>query len=271
MTTVASSVSNTLVSRKTGREWLWPLLSLLAGLVVWEMVVRLNRYPAFILPLPARVAERFLSVLLDGTLLRHTGVTLLEVLTGLIVGTGAAALLGYPIAKSRKLEKALMPYIIASQSIPVVAIAPLLIIWLGPGLRSKILVCALIVFFPMLINTVIGVRAVEPNLRDLMRVLRASRRQIFVKLELPAALSIILGGLKMGATLSVIGAVVGEFVGADRGLGFLINLGRGQYDTALVLVAVAALVVIAMSLYGLVAVLEQLWRRRFDGGQAVYD
>ena len=238
--------------------------SLAAGLLIWETLVRVNGYPAFILPLPGRVWARFLAVLGDGTLARHTQVTLSEVLAGLALGLVTASVWGYLIAKSRTLERALTPYIVASQSIPIVAIAPLLVIWLGAGLRSKVLICALIVFFPILINTVIGVRSVEPDLRDLMRSLKATRWQTFLKLELPAALPILLGGLKVGATLSVIGAVVGEFVGADRGLGFLINFGRGQYDTALVFVAVATLVAIAMSLYGLVALLEKLlltWKR----------
>lgn len=241
-------------------RWSWLLLpgSLLGGLLVWEALARLNHYPAFILPLPGQVWGRFLVVLVDGTLLQHAWVTLSEVLIGLTLGLVVASTLGYLIAKSRGLERALTPYIVASQSIPIVAIAPLLVIWFGSGLPSKVLICALIVFFPILINTIVGVRSVEPDLRDLMRSLKATRWQTFLKLELPAALPILLGGLKIGATLSVIGAVVGEFVGADRGLGFLISFGRGQYDTALVFVAVAALVLIAISLYGLVALLEKL-------------
>jgi NitT/TauT family transport system permease protein len=140
--------------------------------------------------------------------------------------------------------------------VPVVAIAPLLIIWFGPGLISKVLICALIVFFPVLVNTVVGLRSVPEELRDLMRSLQASRWQVIRLLEVPASLPVFLGGLRIGATLAVIGAVVGEFVGADRGLGFLINVGRGQYDTALVFVAVFTLVVMALSLYGLVVLCE---------------
>jgi len=215
------------------------------------------RYPAYLLPGPGLVWTRFLTVLSDGTLARHALVSLTESVSGLALGLAAASILGYLVAKSRALERALTPYIVASQAIPVVAIAPLLVIWLGFGLRSKILICALIVFFPILVNTVIGVKSVEPNLRDLMRSLRATRWQTFVMLELPAALPILLGGLKIGATLSVIGAVVGEFVSRDRGLGFLIDFARGQYDTALVFVAVATLIVMALSLYAAVALLER--------------
>ena len=148
---------------------------------------------------------------------------------------------------------------------PIVAIAPLLVIWFGPGLFSKVLICALIVFFPVLVNTIVGLRSVPDDLRDLMRSLQASRWQTFSLLEVPSALPIFLGGLRIGATLAVIGAVVGEFVGADRGLGFMINRARGQYDTALVFVAILALVFMALSLYGLVVLLESRllsWRRR---------
>ena len=236
-------------------------VSLAAGLGLWYGVTHPARLPAYLLPGPELVWARFLAVLADGTLERHTSVSLFEAVIGLALGMSAASILGYFIAKSRLLERALTPYLVASQAVPVVAIAPLLVIWLGFGLRSKVLICALTVFFPILVNTVIGVKSVEPNLRDLMRSLRATRWQTFVKLELPAALPILFGGLKIGATLSVIGVVVGEFVSRDRGLGFLLDFARGQYDTALVFVAVATLIAMALSLYALVAVFEKLLLR----------
>lgn len=232
-------------------------LSLATALIIWQAAIWLNDYPAFILPPPGRVWERLLSVLTDGLLLRHTAVTLGEALAGLAVGLCTAAVLGYLLAQSRTIERLLAPYIVASQSVPIVAIAPLLVIWFGSGIASKVLICALIVFFPVLINVVVGVRAVEPDLRDMMRTLRANRWQTFTQLELPSAMPMLLGGLKIGATLSVIGAVVGEFVGANSGLGFLITAARGQFDTALVFVAVLALVVIAMAMYGAVALMEK--------------
>ncbi|MBL8045672.1 MAG: ABC transporter permease, partial [Anaerolineales bacterium] len=228
--------------------WWVGLGSLLVGLLVWEVLARANDLPAFILPTPARVAERFLQTLLDGSLARHTAITLLEVFLGLSVGLAAGAVLGYLTAKSPTLERWLTPYIVASQAVPIAAIAPLLVIWLGVGLISKVVTCALIVFFPILVNTLTGLRTVDAQLRELLESYNANRWQTFVKLEVPAALPVLLGGLKVGATLAVIGAVVGEFVGADRGLGFLISAGRGAYDTALVFVAVGALVVLAVSL-----------------------
>ncbi|MCC7355886.1 MAG: ABC transporter permease, partial [Anaerolineae bacterium] len=199
----------------------------------------------------------------DGTLWWHTQITLWEVAAGLALGLGVAMLLGYGLAKSPVLERMLSPYIVASQAIPAVAIAPLLIIWFGFGGLSKILTCALTVFFPALVNTVVGLRSVEEDLVMLMRSLGASRWQRFALLEVPAALPVLLGGLKVGVTLAVIGAVVGEFVGADRGLGFLINLSRGIFDTPLLFVALFTLVVIALILYGAVSWLESrllVWR-----------
>lgn len=239
------------------RQLLLLPVSLAALLLVWQGLIWINGYPAFILPSPARVWARLLAALADGALARHAAVTLGESLGGLAIGLAAASVLGYLLAQSHTLERLLSPYIVASQSVPIVAIAPLLIIWFGAGLASKVLICALIVFFPVLINIVIGLRSVEPDLRDMMRTLRAGRRQTFLHLELPAAMPLLLGGLKIGATLSVIGAVVGELVSPKSGLGFLITDARGRFDTPLVFVAVIALIAIAMGMYGAVTLLEK--------------
>ena len=238
------------------RSWLIPI-SIVVFLVFWEILVRIGNFPSFILPSPQQVAVRFWRALLQGSLLRHTGITLFEVLMGLLAGSTLATVLGYLLAKFPTMEKLLSPYLVASQAIPLVAIAPLLVIWFGPGIFSKILICGLIVFFPVLVNTIVGLRGVPQNLRDLMKSMKATPSQMLRYLEIPAALPIFLGGLRIGATLSVIGAVVGEFVGADRGLGFLINIGRGQYDTALVFVSIFMLITMALSLYGVVVLLEK--------------
>jgi len=248
---------------KIRRGWLL-LISAVLALILWEGLVHLENLPAFILPSPELVAARFWQALLDGSLLRQTGYTLLEVLLGLLAGSSLAMTLGYLLAKSPTLERLLAPYLVASQAIPIVAIAPLLVIWFGPGLFSKILISALIVFFPVLVNTIVGLRAVPENLRDLMHSLKASRSQMLRYLEIPSALPVLLGGLRIGATLSVIGAVVGEFVGSDRGLGFLISVGRGQYDTALVFAAIFTLIAMALALYGAVVLVENrllAWQR----------
>ncbi len=234
-------------------------------LIAWQLLIIFGDFPRFILPSPGDVLKRFLEIVRDGSLYRHLLTTLKEVLLGLTLGVSVATVLGYLIAKSRWMERLLSPYIVASQSVPMVAIAPLLVIWFGPGMLSKVLIAALIVVFPVLVNTVVGVRAVPEDLHALMRSLQATRWQTLRLLEIPAALPVFLGGLRVGATLAVIGAVVGEFVGADSGLGFLINVGRGLYDTALVFVAVFVLISMALVLYGTVVLLEArllTWQRR---------
>jgi NitT/TauT family transport system permease protein len=237
-------------------RWLG-LFSIIFGLLAWGLFAHLSGLPRFILPSPLDVWTRLLKSLGDGSLLYHTSVTLLEITLGMLVGVTFATVLGYMLAKSRSLEKILSPYLVASQAIPVVAIAPLLVIWLGQGITSKVVICALIVFFPVLVNTIVGVRAVPLALYDMMNSLHASRWQVMSKLELPASLPILLGGLRIGATLSVIGAIVGELVDAKEGLGYLLKVGDFQYDTSMVFVAVIMLVALALALYGIVTLLEK--------------
>jgi len=202
------------------------------------------------------VYAKLTIVLGDLLLWCHTRLTLGEILGGLALGLTTAVVLGYLMAKSRPLEQLISPYIVASQSVPIVALAPLLVIWFGSGQLSKVLVCALTIFFPMLVNTMVGVRSVDPDLVALMRSLQATRWQMFSMLEVPSALPVLLAGLKVSVTLSVIGAVVGEFVAADRGLGFLINVARGNFDTPLMFVALFTLIATALILYLAIVLVE---------------
>jgi NitT/TauT family transport system permease protein len=247
-------------------RWLGPV-SIILGIIAWDVIVRVSGLPKFILPSPMDVWSRLLKSLADGSLLLHTAYTLVEIVLGLFFGVCFATVIGYLLAKSRSLEKILSPYLVASQAIPIVAVAPLLVLWFGSGITSKVLICSLIVFFPVLVNTVVGVRAVQPALYDLMNSVRATRWQILFKLELPASLPVLLGGLRIGATLSVIGAIVGELVDAKNGLGFLLKVGDFQYDTSMVFVAVFMLVSLALILYGAVTLLERKflkWQNRLD-------
>ncbi len=227
-----------------------------AALLLWEVVVRWQDYPTFILPRPGQILQKALTMSADGSLLRHTQATVTEIGAGLLIGLTLAFALGYWLGRSRTLDRILSPYLVASQTVPVVAIAPLLVIWFGSGLVSKVLVTTIMVFFPTLLGTVVGIRNVDPDLRELMRSLRASRWQLFVKLDLPGALPVIFGGLKLSVILAVVGAIVGEFVGADQGLGFLINLGRGVLDTPMIFVAVFMIVLLAQAMYWSITLLE---------------
>ncbi|HET9906525.1 MAG TPA: ABC transporter permease [Anaerolineales bacterium] len=233
------------------------IIPILTFLLAWHLITRLSGIPNFILPSPLSVWTRFLRAVSDGSLPFHTGITLIEIVLGLLAGVSFATVVGYLLAKSRSLERVLSPYLVASQAIPIVAIAPLLVIWLGEGILSKVVICALIVFFPVLVNTIVGVRAVPTALYDLMNSLHATRAQILLKVEVPASLPVFLGGLRIGATLSVIGAIVGELVDAEEGLGFLLQLGDFQYDTPMVFVAVFMLIALALMLYGIVTMLER--------------
>jgi len=242
-----------------------PILTVIIVVVIWQIIVSAKIYPPFIIPSPLVVVNKGIQVISDGSLLYHTGVTFGNVIAGLLVGLALAISLGYLIAKTPLLEDFLSPIIVAVQSAPVVAYAPLLVIWFGSGPTSKIVTGALIVFFPMLMNTIVGIRSVPQPLRDLMISMRATRWQTFTKLEVPAAMPVLIGGLKISATLAVIGAVVGEFISANAGLGFLINLSRSQYDTPLVIISVITLTLIARFLYGLVSLMERFvlsWQNR---------
>jgi NitT/TauT family transport system permease protein len=197
-------------------------------------------------------------------LAHHAGVTLLEMALGLLLGMTVAVLLGYAVAHSRVVAYMLEPVIVVSQAVPIVALAPLLTVWFGSGLTSKVVVCALIVFFPILVNVTAGLKGIDPRLQDLFRMLEASRAQVLVKLEIPAAMPSFLAGLKVGGTLAGMGAVVGEFVAATEGLGYLVKQGQNFYDLPMMFVAIIMLMIIATTIYALLTVLERsviTWQR----------
>jgi NitT/TauT family transport system permease protein len=244
------------IDRQPG--WLIVSVTFVILMGLWHFFVRLGEYPPFILPSPTDVADAFARMIQDGRLLRHFLLTLREVIPGLVIGASLALPFGYLLAKSPLAERLISPYLIASQAIPVIAIAPLLTIWVQSWYWSRVLVAALVVFFPVLINIIAGLRSVPKEYYDLMHSLRASRLQIFRLLEWPASLPTILAGLKVGATLAVIGALVGEFVQPkSQGLGYLLVTARYQFKTDEVFVILFALGVMALSLYGLVALAER--------------
>ncbi len=187
----------------------------------WKALTFIFRIPPFLLPPPEDVFREYVTLLVNGLLLVHTYVTLYETITGFLAGSAIGMLLGYPLAKSRRLERMLSPYIVAAQTAPKIALAPLIVIWLGFGIASKFFLVALIVFFPIFVNMITGVRSVDRNLLELMRSTGASKFDIFWKIEIPSSLPMLFAGYKTGITLAVIGAVVGEFVGANAGLGYL--------------------------------------------------
>jgi NitT/TauT family transport system permease protein len=246
-------------------EWFALPIGFIAIILLWQTVAVVGDYPSFILPRPAEVAQRAITAVSSGLLWRHLQVTLIEIVLGFTLGFIFATVTGYWLSKSVWAERLVGPWLVAMQAVPVVAVAPLLVIWFGFGLTSKVIVCALIVFFPILMNTIVGLRSVDREWHDLLTVLRASSWQRFRLVELPAALPVLFGGIKVGITLAVVGAVVGEFAGAQVGLGALINIARGGvYDTPLLFVALLTLALLALLLYGGATWLERRvvrWKR----------
>ena len=234
------------------------LVSLAAFLLVWKVATIVGGYPEYILPAPEAVAERAARAIGSGVLWEHTATTVLEVILGFAAGATVAVLTGIALGKSVLVERVLSPYIVAAQAVPVLALAPLLDIWFGGGLLARVVICALIVFFPIAIATMVGIRSADPLLDEMLRSNGASGAQRTRLLEIPSALPVIFGGLRVGVTLAVIGAVVAEWAGASVGLGVLINIAnQGLFDTPLMFVALAALAIIGLAFYGVVVLVER--------------
>jgi NitT/TauT family transport system permease protein len=189
-------------------------------------------------------------------LAEHALVTLGEVVAGFALGLATALVLGYVLYRSRTVERVATPFVVSSQAVPAVAFAPLLVYWLGTGPEVKVLVSALIVFFPMLIATVSGFRQIAPEYQDLMRSIAAGHRFTLLRMEIPAALPFMLAGLKVSITLAVIGAAVGEFVGAERGLAVAVQIAKAQFNAPLMFAATMLLAAMGLALYGLASLVE---------------
>lgn len=233
-----------------------PTIALLIALVlIWEGGVLAAGWPSYLLPRPTVVAQRLAAD--PGFFLTQGSVTLAEALAGLALGAGGAFLMGAAMAHWRPLERALLPLAIVVKVTPVVTIAPLLVLWFGFGPTPKVIIAAVLTFFPMLIAAVSGLRSVDPTAYDVLRTLGASSRQIFVVLRLPAALPMLLAAAKVCATLSIIGTVVAEWVGADRGLGRAILLANTNLDTPTVFGGVLTLGLMGLLLVGGLSLLER--------------
>lgn len=255
-------------SRRTHYSFALPLLSLLlfAGLIyaAWELASLSGAVSSVVLPTPLQVAQDFGVELSSGDLLTNVWVTMQEALGGFALAAIIAAVGGYAIARSRRLEILVAPSISASQAVPIVAIAPIIILLLGTGILPKVVICAVVVVFPLLITTVTGLRGVGRDYHDVARVFGASRLQTVWLVELPLAAPTLLSGVKLGLTLSIMGAVVGEFVASDTGLGFMINGSIGNFENATRYVAIITLAALGMALFALVTFVERMLLRWYD-------
>jgi ABC-type nitrate/sulfonate/bicarbonate transport system permease component len=236
--------------------WAPATLILVSLLSLWEAYVRFFSVPKWLLPAPSVIAVTLVTN--RELLVRHSLITLLEVLIGCGVSLVVGVILAAAIVWSRTLERVLYPVVIASQTIPIIVIAPLLLVWVGYGLTPKVIVVALIAFFPIVVNTVDGLKSVDPDTVNLMRTLGAKRWHIFVKVQVPASLPFFFSGARVAMAVSVIGAVIGEWVGSSQGLGYLMIRSKPQFLTERVFAAIVILSAMGIGLFGGLGVIEKL-------------
>jgi NitT/TauT family transport system permease protein len=232
--------------------------------VVWEAASLAGVLPQIVLPTPLQVLETFNTEISSGDLAANTWVTLQEAFGGFLLAAVVALVSGYVIAHLRPLELLVTPYIAASQGVPAIALAPVIVLMLGTGLLPKVVIVAAVVVFPLLVSTITALRGVGREYKDVARVFGASRLQMLRYVELPLATPVLLSGVKLGLTLSITGAVVAEFVASDAGLGFMVNTAINSFEVATRYVAVITLGALSAAVFGLVTLLERILQQWQD-------
>jgi len=235
---------------------LTPLAGILAFLAIWEVAVAVLKVPAYLLPPPTAIIRVFIDEF--AKIAFHGWVTTYEMLLGYALAVGIGIPLAIAITSSERFDRFVMPQMLFFQVVPKVAIAPLFLVWFGVGALPKVLVAFLISFFPIVIDAAVGLRSMSTEMRDLARSMGATRMQVFARFRLPTSLPYLFSGLKVAATLAVAGAVVGEFVGADKGLGYLLLVTNSNLETALMFATLFALTIIGLAFFYAVELLETL-------------
>ena len=235
---------------------LTPFVGIVVFLLVWEIGVRVTKAPAYLIPTPSVIFQTFIAEF--PRLAFHGWVTLYEMLLGYALAVVVAIPLAIAITSSDRFDRFAMPTLLFFQVVPKVAVAPLFLVWFGVGVLPKVLVAFLISFFPIVIDAAVGLRSMSTEMRDLARSMGATRLQVFARFRLPTSLPYLFSGLKVAATLAVAGAVVGEFVGADKGLGYLLLVTNSNLETALMFATLFALTIIGLLFFYAVELLEAL-------------
>lgn len=241
-----------LASREVGLS----LMVLVVFLAAWEWLPAIFEWPDYIIPPLSRVVDEFIRAFGPERLAYHTWITAFEVVVGFLLGAVLGMMIGFVLGTSPTTEVIFSPYILALQIAPKVAFAPLFVMWFGFTLSPRILVAVLIVFFPIMVNVLSAMRSVDPAMINLARSFKATRIQIFRKIEFPAALPSLFAGLRIGSTLAVIGVVVGEFAGGNQGVGVVLNTAAGAGNTPLVFGCILLLTLIGILAYVAVVALE---------------
>ncbi|MEW6453934.1 MAG: ABC transporter permease [Pseudomonadota bacterium] len=234
----------------------YPLLGAAIIVAVWHYYVVIFKVPLVVLPAPMQVLVSLVEK--AGILADEFWITALECIYGFLLALGIGIPIAVAMTYSRIANQMFYPLLVASQSIPKIAVAPILLVWFGTGMQSKLAMAFVIAFFPVVVDTATGLRATSPELLELARSLQCSRLQTFFKIQLPSALPFIFSGAKIAVTLAVIGAVIGEFIGSNEGLGNLLLTANSQLDTPLVWASLIVLSVLGMLLYGAVVLAEKL-------------
>jgi NitT/TauT family transport system permease protein len=244
--------------RQIQRDMLPPVLILAVVLALWQLLVKALDIPPWLLPAPSDIVDRFFKTT---TLWYHTSFTVIEALAGFAYSAVFGILLSAAIVHSRFLERGIFPYVIVSNAIPIIAIVPLLTIWFGFGIAPKIMICAIISFFPIVTNTTRGLKATDRRIVEFMHSINATRLQILVKVQLPSALPFIFASFKIAASLALVGAVVAEFYSSDTGLGYLVITSATQLRTDLLFVAIVVLAALGIGSFVLFGYLERVATR----------
>lgn len=244
---------------------IYSLLLLIIILFVWEVAA--GKTSELVLPAPTVIGTTLWDGLVSGYFTEHILRTSLEVLLGLLIGCTFGFVVGIFMGEVTFLRKLLFPYIIASQAVPKLALAPLFILWFGFGMTSKVVITALVCFFPLLESTVTAIQSSDKQKQELFRMLGATRLQTLIHLKIPAGVPGILAGLRISVVLAVVGAVVGEFIGGSVGLGALIIASQGMMDTPLMFAALVLLTAMGMILYLLISWFEKIWSKPFRKGK----
>ena len=243
------------------KNWLPAILLFFFFLLVWEFSVIIFDVPNWLLPAPSVILFDFHNH--TSLIIEHSQKTILEIISGLFISLFLAFSLSVAISWSSILNKAIFPFVITSQIIPIFTLAPLIIVWFGTGIASKIIVIVLFTFFPVVITTFNGLKSSDKVLVDMFKTLGANKLQIYTKLYIPNALPQIFSGIKVASVLSVIGAVIGEWIGSSGGLGWLIKLSGPQFKTERIFAAIVTLSIIALSLYLVTILLEKFFLKKY--------
>ena len=237
------------------KNWIAPATFFIVVVILWHLAVKLFSIPEYLIPSPYAVWQNITGNI--GSIISDLGITMLESVLGFLLGNAFGILIAVLFVHSKTAERSVYPFMIALKAVPIVAIAPLLLIWFGFGLFGKVVMAALICFFPAIVNTTIGLKNVEPEAIDLMKSFSASKFQILFKIRFPSALPYIFSALKISSILSVIGAVVAEMAGAQEGIGFAIMMASYQVDTPTLFSSIIAVSIGGILFFGFISFLER--------------